>query len=143
MDGYISKPLDSRQFFDMVESQGKSSGASPGQPPALPSQVFQPDMLKILGRPKAEELARVFLQGVERLRQRADHALGQQDWPEVAACAHSLKGSLGVFHAPDILQAINDVESVARQGQGAQTRQTWQTLSAILDNFLSRLSQTL
>jgi len=120
MDGYVSKPLRAQELFAAVDAV-LSPGSEPAAagPPAGEGEPLDAEALlagfggnrKLLG-----EVIDLFLADTPRILGEARLALGRRDGPALAASAHTLKGSLGLFTQTGAFDAATRLERAARSG---------------------------
>ncbi len=132
MDGYLSKPFSSNEFFNAVESviparsdrpfsqdEIRSNCELSGQTEDAPSPTSEfvdwPTVRKRLGK-RAVPLARTFLQECSDLMSEIQSALANRDPVHLSRAAHTLKGSADVFCAKGVVEAAWRLESLARDG---------------------------
>ena len=123
MDGYVSKPLRAHELFAALDAR-----LSPGDEPAAASvpaavePVSAPlDAEALLAgfggnRKLLGEVIDLFLADTPRILGEARAALGRGDAAALAASAHSLKGSLGLFAQTGAYEAARRLEQAARSG---------------------------
>jgi PAS domain S-box-containing protein len=124
MDGYVSKPLRPTELFATIGAVlGPPGGAEPGAnapsggpaPPPLDATALLAGFggnRKLLG-----EVIDLFLADTPRILDEARLALERRDAPGLAASAHALKGSLGLFAQTGAYEAARRLEAAARAGE--------------------------
>jgi two-component system, sensor histidine kinase and response regulator len=134
MDGYVSKPLRADELFAAIDAalpqvdEGEiEAAAARGKTPSrkAPSRDGTPrpiDVDVLLAgfggnRKLLREVIELFLADAPRTLDDARDALARNDAPAVAASAHSLKGSLGLFSETGAYDAARRLEALARAGE--------------------------
>jgi CheY-like chemotaxis protein len=128
MDGYVSKPLRPEELFGAIDdlfASGPFADAVPGAGPAPVDHALDGTALlagfsgnkKLLG-----EVIDVFLADSPNLMLAIRQAVAQHDGKALAASAHALKGSIGLFVQQDAYQTARGLERAAAGGDltGAQ-----------------------
>jgi signal transduction histidine kinase/DNA-binding response OmpR family regulator len=123
MDAYVAKPLRPDELLAVVERLGnqaedemitdRSTGESGGPPP-----IDESALLASFGgnRQLLREVVDVFLADSPALLTEARHALARKDGHALAATAHSLKGSVGLFQSHGAIDEARQLEQLARAG---------------------------
>lgn len=119
MDGYISKPIQSQGILETIESL--MGGES--RPPATENNAEICDAVAALARVDGDqellqEIASLFLDDLEPIVNRIQHAAAAQDSMAVAQSAHALKGSVSNFFASRAHEAASRLEKLGRAGVG-------------------------
>src|SRR5262249_43819695 len=121
MDGYLSKPIRSKDLIDVVEgndkstpeppsSRGKNLGTHSAEEGALLDRVD--GNLDI-----AIELASAFLEESPKLLDDLFRAVSKKDAKTMNYAAHALKGSLANFGAQDAVDLAFTLEKLGKAGQ--------------------------
>jgi PAS domain S-box-containing protein len=110
MDGYVSKPIRTRELATVV-SQLLESGKVP--------VINTAALLKGLdgNRTLLRQMARLFLADAPKQLSRIKDALGTGDREALARAAHALKGSVGNFGAQNAIEAAERIEARAKTGE--------------------------
>lgn len=126
MDDYLIKPVRRDSLVEVIQRvQATLSGDAPA---ATVRRLLQPwegvdaEILYKLG-PMMVESTNTSLAELRA-------ALAATDWPKLQREAHSLKGSLGLFHAPLVVGTARQLEDAARRGDGAAAQQILTALAA-------------
>jgi signal transduction histidine kinase/DNA-binding response OmpR family regulator len=129
MDGYLSKPTESRTLFAEVE--GSSTDV------AVPLPVDEADLLKRLHGDKAlaAEIVRLFMQECPRLLEAIRTALDRREVMAVKRAAHTLKGSASTASATGIAEAAALLELLA-DGDKDALEGAWLRLSTEVETLL-------
>jgi len=119
MDGYISKPIQPQQLFEVIDrfTQGVSQNHQQVQEVRSESKVF--DLHGLLARVDDDselvyELVQLFLEDCPQRIKMIQSALENQDVEQLAQAAHTLKGSAGNLCAHNLAEAARHLEMLAR-----------------------------
>jgi len=85
------------------------------------------------------EIIEVFLDDSPRLLSRIREALKREDLKSLEQVAHSLKGSVGNFCAPDAYAAALKVEKIGREGNVEKAQEAWIALERAIEQLRSAL----
>jgi signal transduction histidine kinase/DNA-binding response OmpR family regulator len=123
MDGYLSKPTESRALFAEVEGSTTDVAAS--------SPVDESDLLKRLHGDKelAAEIVRLFVEECPGLLDGVRTALDRRDVPSARRAAHKLKGAAGTASATGIAEAAALIETLAGSEDNDALEGAWLRLS--------------
>ena len=148
MDGYISKPISSKELFETIERFApRAIAAAPAVPPrAAPeprgTSAAQPviDQERLLARVEGNmelirDLIRLFQAVCPTLLSDIDKATEQQDGKALAFAAHALKGSLSQLSAHYAAAAAQRLEAAARQGDLAQATGHYEELKGEIERL--------
>jgi CheY-like chemotaxis protein len=118
MDGYLSKPTESRTLFAEVEGDS----AAPANPP-----INENDLVTRLHGDKelAVEIVRLFAEECPTLLQGVRTALDRRDPPAVRRAAHTLKGAASTAAAVGITEAAALLEVLAAEGDFDALEGAW------------------
>jgi two-component system sensor histidine kinase/response regulator len=114
MDGYVSKPLQARELFAVVEGLvQEAAGEHPESSPfdlaaALERTAGDEELLR--------ELAEVFCTAAPEMMTEIHHALERNDARKVGDATHAFKGAVGSFGASTAFDTAFKLETAARQG---------------------------
>ena len=139
MDDYLTKPLDSRQLFALVEAMGEqSSRTSRSEPirPAISDQV----LARVGGDHQLlAEISRLFVDDAPEHLQRIKAALDAGDSGSLRRAAHALKGAAANFDADQVVETARVLEEMGRTSDLAGHEAAWRDLTAQVDRLLSTL----
>jgi len=140
MDGYISKPINPEELYEVIESAG--TGAK------MPARIWEDspsdepiiEMSSLLSRVEGDkellaQLATLFLKEYEESLAAMREAILQQDAGMLAKAAHTLKGAVANFAAPRALDAALRLEAVAQQGSLIGAEQAYRTLEGEIERL--------
>lgn len=152
MDGYITKPVKVQELLDAIDA------AVPSRLSARPRESFSsatnPKPAPIVDRQKTlaqvegdahlvSEMVSIFLANIPKQIDAMRDAVEKGDLKSLARLAHSVKGSVLNFSAQAAANAALKLETAARQGNLALTRQSWKELQDSIEQVKSELSQWL
>ena len=150
MDDYVSKPIRAEELLGTIDRiGGQAAGEEPGRPkrhPA-PARASAPpprdrhagnrrrERVRAAHRPRARcspasaatstllrEVVSVFLADTPKQVAALDAAVRSRDAAAIAASAHALKGSAGLFSKAGPYDAARALEQAARQGRSGRDR---------------------
>ncbi len=147
MDGYVSKPLRPDELFAAIEAvlsppaeRDAARSVPPADGPASPSPDADALVAAFGGNGTLlAEVIDLFLADTPRILDEARRAIARHDAAALAASAHALKGSIGLFAQTGAYDAARRLESAARAGEPAGLDETF----AELDGEVKQLSQDL
>ena len=146
MDGYVTKPVQSRGLLEAIHrlfpGGGLSSGVTAGADDSA-ERVNKAALLARLGgrEDRLRKVARIFLDESARLLGEIRAAIDQRSGSRIAQAAHALKGALGIFDAEKATGAVERLEKLARSSalEGAEER--YQTLRLELDRLTKMVAR--
>ena len=123
MDEFVSKPLRPAELFAALDQfQPSSSRPVASEPVSAPQgparQVDGATLLASVGGTASllAEVVGVFLTDVPSMLERLHDAARAGDASKLAAAAHAIKGSAGLFTEGDAFQSARRLEQIARAG---------------------------
>ncbi len=136
MDGYLSKPTESRALFAEVE------GSTTDTP--VPSPFDEADLLKRLhgDTALAAEIVRLFTQEFPGLSDGIRSALDRREAVAVRRAAHTLKGAAGTASATGIAEAAALIEMLAADGDLDALEGAWLRLATEAEGLRTQPSFT-
>ena len=155
MDGYVSKPIQTRELFAALASAtpAEASGAPAAPEPAPAAKAEEVPLLdhtEALARVGGDwdllrSLAEVFFDSYPAQVAQLHEAIGRGDGPTVYRLAHTLVGAVGIFGAKPAVEAAARLEKMGRQGDLAAAEEAWKGLNTALDQLkpaLTALTET-
>jgi len=116
MDGYVSKPIRLEELLAAVD--GIDGGPRAPAPPRKPSAATAALVANFGGDPALlVEVIEMMLASTPAAERAIDRARADGDTPAVAAAAHSVKGTVGLFVKAAAFEAAAELERAARQGE--------------------------
>ncbi len=143
MDGYLSKPIDRIQLFEVVEQQ--NTIAAVAVEAKTPSQAFDYDIAleRLDGDEQLfAELARMFVDDCPRQLHAIESAIQAGDAARLQAAAHELKGAASNFAATSVVDATRALETIASQKAMGAAPAVWQRLEAEVGHLTAALAHT-
>ncbi len=141
MDGYLSKPIDRIELFEIVEQRVASTPA-PTEPTSTPQAFdYQSALQRLDGDEQLfAELARIFVGDCPRQLRAIESAIAAGDTDRIRAAAHELKGSAANFAASAVVDATRALETIASQNAMAAAPAVWQRLEAETARLVAALT---
>src|SRR5437899_42983 len=156
MDGYVSKPVRTKDLFDEIKKHVPSAEAPPTETSAKPPspEATPPvresaetlDRATLMERLEGDagllaELVGLFLQDYPRLLTAMREAVARGDAKLLERAAHTLKGAVSNFAAPAATAAALRLEQMGRQANLTQAEEALAALEAELDRLKGLLAQ--
>jgi signal transduction histidine kinase/DNA-binding response OmpR family regulator/HPt (histidine-containing phosphotransfer) domain-containing protein len=121
MDGYLSKPISSRELYEAVEGAGVAASLPlpeiSREAPVTEGVDWPVALERVGGRTDLlREMARLWLKETEKLLPQIDTALAEADAPTVRRLAHTLKGASDWFGAKAAAGAAWRLERMGQDG---------------------------
>jgi two-component system, sensor histidine kinase and response regulator len=139
MDDYLTKPLDSRRLYALVEAMGDQSSRTPRNEPIRPA-ISDHVLARVGGDHQLlAEISRLFVDDAPAHLQRIRTALDARDSGSLLRAAHALKGAAANFDADQVVETARVLEEMGRTGDLAGHEATWLDLTAQVDRLLSTL----
>jgi two-component system sensor histidine kinase/response regulator len=119
MDGYVSKPIETKELFEAIEG----AAAAPAAPKAPSGETMTAPvkMEEALSRVEGDrqllaDMARLFLEDGPRLLSEVREAAARRDAKALERASHALKSSVGNFAAHPACDAALKLEMIGRDG---------------------------
>jgi CheY-like chemotaxis protein len=115
MDGYVAKPIQAGELFEVIERTVSAEPAGPDGPPGL---IDWDRALKNAGgdRDILRDLVAVFLGACPEWLAKLGEAVGRQDAAGLRRLGHTIKGAMGLFGAQAAFAAAEGLETMGREG---------------------------
>jgi PAS domain S-box-containing protein len=133
MDQYVTKPIDQKRLFEVVEAfcvvRPHSESLSMNQ--SSQELSFDPDaaLKRVDGdRELLREVANLFFEDTPRLLAEVRNAIQRGDGKALERSAHTLKGSVGNFGARTAFEAAFSLEQMGRNGDFARATEVFTQL---------------
>lgn len=141
MDAYMSKPVSSEALFSIIE---KYAGGHPGDEETGDKEPV--DTAKLMERMGGDkellgELVALFLDESPRLLAQIREAVINNQPEILRTAAHSLKGSVGNFAAPEAAAAASRLETIGKSGVINEAGEALDALERELERVQTMLSQ--
>src|SRR5262245_20321471 len=137
MDEYLTKPLDSRRLYELVETLTANTGAA-----AAPADmVITEQVLARVGgdRELLAEISRLFVDDAPRHLQKIRAAIDAQDGDALRRAAHGLKGAAANFDADAVVTVGRTLEERGGAGAFSDRERLWGELSTEMDRLILAL----
>jgi two-component system, sensor histidine kinase and response regulator len=143
MDGYVSKPVNADELFDVIEKLMEERRSAEGTSDTrFGGHILDEQELfaHVDGdKQLLDELFELFREDYPVLLSRLHDAVRQRDWAGMREAAHAIKGSVANFAANTAVETAQKLEIMEI---GDDTRQVEETVSR-LENELQRLRRVL
>ena len=151
MDAYVSKPVRTAELFAAIDAVVAGTPGAARPAPSAPTSTTSVDVAALLagfgGRSDlVAEVIDVFLADAPEMMSRLRTAVSGGDANEVAAAAHAVKGSAGLFSQGEAFERARDLESRARSGDTNDAAAAAEAIDASLTRLsadLRRVRETL
>ncbi len=138
MDGYVSKPIQTRDLYAAVAALGPAeSAAAPEELDQVPmsAEGALVDPAEALARVGGDwellrSLTEVFFDSYPAQLEQLREAVGRGDGQTVYRLAHTLVGAVGIFGARPAVEAASRLEAMGRRGDLAGAEEAYRRLDA-------------
>jgi len=145
MDAYISKPINTAEFLDLLtklvptgpDRVPSSAEQTEGKADCCDAALAQADGDAHL----LADLAALFIRDYHRLFGQIREAISAEDPSVVQRAAHTLKGSLGIFAATAAVQIALQLEQMGREGDLANADCACTRLEEEIERILPHLKK--
>jgi len=137
MDGYLSKPIDRRTLFAVVEKN--SSGTTDEALTAPP--LDRAGMLERLGGDEAlaGDVIRLFIQECPNQLAAISAAVGRQSGEDIRKTAHALKGAAANLSASALFDATATLERIGAENRLDAAEAGWRRVLAEVSLLMNTL----
>jgi PAS domain S-box-containing protein len=151
MDGYVSKPIQTRELYGAIAALAPPH---PSRPPSGPGNQYAADadhspagdggalidQAEALARVGGDwdllkSLMEVFFDSYPAQLTQLHEAVGRGDAATVYRLAHTLVGAVGIFGARSAVEAATRLEAMGREGRLAGAEEAWQRLDAAVSRM--------
>jgi PAS domain S-box-containing protein len=144
MDDYVSKPIHADQLARAIENLVMRSGVVETELVEQASAGEVLDTAAVLARVDGDlellqYIVELFLEELPKLMGEIRDAVARHDSEALERAAHTLKGSVGNFHANAVVGAAQHLETIAREGDLRGAREAL----AVLEREAERLKPAL
>jgi signal transduction histidine kinase/CheY-like chemotaxis protein/HPt (histidine-containing phosphotransfer) domain-containing protein len=138
MDGYVSKPIQAAELWKVIDQAVEASRSK--------SENFPPFLSTVLNRFDGEtdlvrELLGLFLEDYPNHLAEIRDAASAGDASRLHRAAHTLKGALGNFCQPAVLEPVQDLETLACSNAWGNVYSAVDRLEEVLDRFVQQTSE--
>jgi signal transduction histidine kinase/CheY-like chemotaxis protein len=132
MDGFVSKPIDQQELFDVLDGIGQTLSERP-------EADAHPSLTPLISDPEtSRHIAKLFLETAPAQMDRLRAAVTAHDGPLVGTTAHSLRGAMAHFRDANVSR-LEQMEELARNGRLDELA----ALLPVVDVDVARLLTTL
>jgi two-component system sensor histidine kinase/response regulator len=137
MDGYLSKPVDQKMLFAVVEQEPEAKPPSTTSPPPLDRE----ELLERLGGDEEVlgEVVRLFLDDCPKRLSAIKAAVDARDSELIRTTAHALKGAAGNLSEGGLFQAAATLERIGVERRMEAAEAAWRRLSSEASNVIDAL----
>jgi CheY-like chemotaxis protein len=141
MDAYVAKPLRPEDLFSAIDSVVTSQPESAVPTTTAPDTVNRDALLEGFGgrADLLKHVVEVFLEDAPATLGRVKNAIQAGKSADVAAAAHSLKGSVGLFSQGQSYEGARRLEQIGKSGDLTQA----EAVRAEVEASVARLAQEL
>jgi signal transduction histidine kinase/CheY-like chemotaxis protein/HPt (histidine-containing phosphotransfer) domain-containing protein len=155
MDGYVSKPVQARELYQALATlapagapAGRNTSVSGPEPTPGSDPVGVFDKAALLARVGGREdrmrtIVQVFLEESSRLMAELREAVASREVSRLKGPAHSLKGAVGLFGAPRVVEAAQALESLGQDAEPTEAREAYGRLEEEMRHLRSALETLL
>ena len=137
MDGYVSKPIQTRDLYAAIAALGPAESAAPPEESdqAAAAEGALVDQAEALARVGGDwdllrSLTEVFFDSYPAQLEQLREAIGGGDAQTVYRLAHTLVGAVGIFGARPAVEAAARLEAMGRRGDLAGAEEAYKRLDA-------------
>jgi CheY-like chemotaxis protein/HPt (histidine-containing phosphotransfer) domain-containing protein len=146
MDGYLSKPVDPRMLFAVVEQESTGDSAPAKTAAAVAPETTRPtvDEAELRARVAGDEqlladVIRLFLEDCPQRLAAIKSAVDQRDADAIRTSAHALKGAAGNLSATGLFEAARVLERIGAESRLDAAQAAWRVVSAEAGNVVDAL----
>jgi CheY-like chemotaxis protein len=139
MDGYLSKPFQAQELFDVLENLALPTREAFARPEEGPVFDEAKALIGVGGdRELLNELMEIFFVEAPKLLKELRAAINRADAGTVRRAAHTLKSTAGIF-SPQALQVAQHLEVLGKQGDLSRAGEAFAQLEEVLERLTSAL----
>jgi PAS domain S-box-containing protein len=142
MDGYVAKPVTAAELFSAIDAVTRPGAARTplAQPPPVVSVDLEALLAGLGGRTDlATEVIDVFVDDAPVMLGRLRTAVESGDVAEIAAAAHAIKGSAGLFSQGETYERSRALERRARAGDTSGAESACSEIDACVSRLIAEL----
>ena len=142
MDGYVSKPIRLEELLAAVDGIGDAPSA-PARRRSGKRSAATADLVSNFGGDPAllVEVIDMVLADSPATEREIQRALAAGDGPAVAAAAHALKGTVGLFMKTGAYETVAELERAARLGEASQIEHASERLPKEMQSLRRHLTK--
>jgi CheY-like chemotaxis protein len=143
MDGYVAKPLQPKEMFEVIEDLAPiGTGVAPAPPQPVAGVL---DMTEAMNRVGDDadllgDLAALFLNSYPQQMTELHQAIARGDSQAVRRWAHTIKGAVSNFGAWETVEAAQRLETMGRAGNLTGAEGAFAALEATLSRLRPALT---
>ena len=139
MDGYLAKPVDRLALYSIVEESISESAQAEPDGDAAPFNRAR--MMSRLGGDEAlgREVIQAFLDDSPARMHAIRTAIAQGDARALESAAHAMKGAVSSLAATPAVEAVRELEYIARDGVMSDAPAAWRRAEAVLTQLVATL----
>lgn len=137
MDGFLSKPLNQPELFELLEMVGRQVGPA-GAEDVAPVDAGRPVLPLIADPETRRHVIGLFLDTAPRQLERLQRAVEAGDAAVIAATAHALRGAMSNFAMADVSH-LEQLEELGREGRLTSAPGTLARVEADIAALLTEL----
>jgi HPt (histidine-containing phosphotransfer) domain-containing protein len=152
MDGYISKPINSRELEEALASACSECDVQPGKGPEIQGRVAAPgkaiawnvtQTLERLGGDEnlLREVVEIFLEDGPKQMRSLRQAIAEGSAEGIEKTAHSLKGELGYLGVSEVSERARELEELGRKHDLQHTTEVYAAFEAGISEVLSSMRE--
>ena len=144
MDAYVAKPVRAAELFSAIDAVLAGTPSSPGPTPSPDTPGNSLNVSALLsgfgGRADLViEVIDVFVADTPAMVARLRRAASESDAGEIAAAAHAIKGSAGLFSQGETYERARALEIRARSGDASNAAAACDEIEASVSRLVSEL----
>jgi PAS domain S-box-containing protein len=122
---HLSKPFDRRAFYELLTRY-----LAPNHAATSSNSSTKPIVSTVIHEDDPEMLALIsdFVKGIPERLERIREINQLSDWAALAAAAHKLKGSAGMYGFPELASRASNLEKAAKNADGSTTQRCCEEL---------------
>ncbi len=144
MDGYITKPLNAKELFQLIETLGERDALPEPSDNDDAELLVTPEeiLLRVDGnRDLAMKICSLFIEEAPKMMSELEKAIAGNDAEGVAAVAHRLKGAVSNFPHTGAIGLAAKLEMMARRGDFEAIPAVFNTLEQDIDDLVFSLEE--
>ncbi|HUU30040.1 MAG TPA: PAS domain S-box protein [archaeon] len=145
MDGYISKPVQTKELYEAIEAlipdKKKESKAQAGLTVSI--ALDKEAILRHVDGDKEllRQVTELFLEITPGIMNDLNQAIEKGNFKKVESLAHTLKGSVGNFAARDAVDMALSLEKSGRAGDLVQAKKNYLRLKTVIESLYRALKE--
>ena len=143
MDGYLSKPINQRLLFEVVEQESAGAAASVAAAVQAPPLFNRSELMTRLGGDVdlLADVIQIFLDDCPKRLAAIKNAVDLKDAELIRTTAHALKGAAGTLSATAVFDAAQALERLGTEGRVEPAEAAWRILATEASNLMDIFRQ--